>query len=444
MCSIQVESWVTEMATEEVSSLEPKGESKGDVMRIPYMGALRPWRKKRRLAFKATVILISLVLALKQVICLIEEYASFPIITLHDTETFEEVPAPAFTICPKPSLKASFHGNADDRFSALESASVSLTEVISHAPYDGLNFSKVPPVNGETIFHLANSNGSWSERTFWEVRDERKSPDIFKCFTLALKEKMPTGTTNCGRNPRYFLFNFTSILNSKREKIPSQIDVYIHDRTEEFSNFGLFTIEHAVLFSNTTADIFIRSDIIRKLNKWTKPCTMDENHSYVRSRTDLPCFDPILLTKEANHTYKHECRDPYSSSVLLEKLESARKDFMESESDMRMNCSCMKKCHRLHYYIFADPNPNCFEGSVSSRNAGSATLFFSFPSSRVPTFTELQKVNIVDLLSNIGGIVGVCLGVSIITIFDLIDGVCSRIRCKLLSRRNAVIQESKH
>ncbi|CAG0897749.1 unnamed protein product [Darwinula stevensoni] len=483
MYSIQVESWAREEASKEVTALERQGECKVDVMRNPYMGALREWqrvsfrqdwsrRTKRRRVFKAIVILV---------ISLIDDYVSSTTTTSHIAKIVDKIPAPAFTFCPKPSLKSSFQGNSNNRFSALKNASVSLTEFISHAPFEGLNFTSVSSANGETIFLLVN--GSWSERTFWEVGDVRKPPEIFKCFTLALRDEMPAGTTNRVYNSMYFIFDFTSILKSKHDEvgsiplnwiqgdvglgnsgemishfvrwqIPSLVEVYIHEQAEKFSNLGLMAIENALVFNNTTAKLFIRSDYGRKLKKRRRPCTMDKGHSYVRcmencfwgwvqSRPQLPCLDPILITKEVDLT-KPVCSDPNNSKVMLEELEKARKYFVDPESEIGKNCSCPKRCHRSIYYIFPDPNSNGFKGSEFSRNTGSATLFFNFPSRRVSTFVEQEKTTILELLSDIGGIVGICLGVSIVTIFDLVDGACSRIRCKLLYCRKKIIQGSNH
>ena len=43
-----------------------------------------------------------------QVIIMVEEYLSFPTITLYAIEDVEKLPSPAFTICPKPSVSSSF------------------------------------------------------------------------------------------------------------------------------------------------------------------------------------------------------------------------------------------------------------------------------------------------------------------------------------------------
>ena len=63
---------------------------------------------------------------------------------------------------------------------------------------------------------------------------------------------------------------------------------------------------------------------------------------------------------------------------------------------------------------------------------------------QVPYITEKEKVTLPDLLSNIGGIVGICLGVSLITIFDIIEQICSRIQFNLLARRIGTIEDEKH
>ena len=49
---------------------------------------------------------------------------------------------------------------------------------------------------------------------------------------------------------------------------------------------------------------------------------------------------------------------------------------------------------------------------------GNETFFAYFQMLRL---RETPKVNLLELLSNIGGIVGICLGIHIVSVFDLIS-----------------------
>ncbi|CAG0887400.1 unnamed protein product [Darwinula stevensoni] len=117
--------------------------------------------RKLREAMKAIVIVACAALAIQQVILLVDEYQSFPTNTLHMIDNVNTVPPPAFTICPKPSLKK------------------------------------------------ASDKGYWSERIFYDLEDVT---GYFKCFTLYLKEELPVAKKNCVT--QVFKLNFLSIMSS--------------------------------------------------------------------------------------------------------------------------------------------------------------------------------------------------------------------------------------
>ncbi|CAG0898961.1 unnamed protein product [Darwinula stevensoni] len=147
----------------------------------------------------------------------------------------------------------------------------------------------------------------------------------------------------------------------------------------------------------------------------------------------LACLNPILITKEVNLT-KPVCLDPDSSKVMLEELEKTRKYFIDPESEIGKNCSSPKRCHRSIYYIFPDPNSN---GEQTSSNRFLCILIGVYL--RGTGKDDHPRAPLRHLR-----VVGICLGVSIVNIFDLVDGACSRIRCKLLSCRKKIIQGSNH
>ncbi|CAG0900377.1 unnamed protein product [Darwinula stevensoni] len=291
------------------------------------------WRKTRSThnIRKSIFILGCSVLALKQVMLLIEEYLLVPTNTLYVIEDADKIPAPAFTFCPRPSVTKQFPPrmfkweeireflNGSTYAEAFNKISVSLHQLIVEAPNnDWLDLEDKVTVNGETIMSLRSGMGHWSERIYPEKyigNEELGGYLYFKCFTLHLKREIPTGTKTCRET--LFQLNLTAITNHTE----ARVEVYVHDVREAFTNSRFFEPEQVLLPKGTINRIFIRPVVIQRQSRRTDPCVMDEDYS----------------------------------------------------------------------------------------------------STRIPHFLEKEKVTLLDLLSNIGGIVGVCLGASLITLIDFIE-----------------------
>lgn len=189
-----------------------------------------------------------------------------------------------------------------------------------------------------------------------------------------------------------------------------------------------------------------------------------------QSRPSLPCLVPSLLPMEVNLT-KPECKGVMDEARQLAELKTVLKE-NSSGTKLLEDCDCPRRCNATEYRISADPSVTIRGRDEEKVSDGLARLYFSFPSNRVrpssvspplgirfrpsrgnngfvwnglqvPHLLEQEKVTLLDLLSNIGGIVGICLGVSLVTVFDIIEDVCSRIRCKLFQPGNEVNHESR-
>ncbi|CAG0907502.1 unnamed protein product, partial [Darwinula stevensoni] len=162
-------------------------------------------------AMKAIFIAVCAALAIQQVRLLVDEYESFPTNTLYKIENVNTVPPPAFTICPKPSLKASeerMTGGKIDQLEEFAKVTVPLTDLVRLIP---TNSKPANPPNGsftsqETIIPLENDKGYWNERIFYDLEDVT---GYYKCFTLYLKEELPVAKKNC--EAQVFSFDFASI-----------------------------------------------------------------------------------------------------------------------------------------------------------------------------------------------------------------------------------------
>ncbi|CAG0885161.1 unnamed protein product [Darwinula stevensoni] len=351
-----------------------------------------------------------------QVRLLIEEYLSYPTITNYLMKDVDMVPAPAFTICSQPSVKTSFKLDPDTDFMEFEEFSrtaVLLFDVVLHIPFSSLKFTNSSSVNGETIFLLPKDKGHWNERTLFA--ENKKKTHYFKCYTLFSNKYVETQPNGCLGGT--FVFDFKDlggITEPKREKFALRVS-----RPEKL-----------VIFNNTITSLFIRPEVIQKLSRKDAPCSQLEDYSYTRcmencfwerfqSRPGLPCIISSLLTQEVNLTVP-KCQDRKSEKEMVGELLSAIPTEMPTLAD---NCNCPRRCNMTEYHISGDPTSACSQEVQSFRGAGRAILFFTFPSKLVPHFLEKEKVTLPDLLSNIGGIVGVCLGISLITIFDIVEQV---------------------
>ncbi|CAG0905669.1 unnamed protein product [Darwinula stevensoni] len=205
------------------------------------------------------------------------------------------------------------------------------------------------------------------------------------------------------------------------------------------------------LRENTTISLFLNPEVIQTLSKKDDPCIHDDNHSYMRcmencfwmrfqSNPNVSCIIPSLMTEEVN-LMKPACGNREDEHNFLMRLVVAQS--IDVPRMRPTDCNCPKRCNVIDYRISADPNPTC-QLEMGDANIGGATIYINFPSKRIPYILEKEKVTLQDLLSNIGGIVGVCLGISLITIFDIIDQICYSVRSKILSRRNRIIKDDEH
>ena len=60
------------------------------------------------------------------------------------------------------------------------------------------------------------------------------------------------------------------------------MEVFVHDQNEKFTNLNLFTSETLKIINNSETFLFIRPEIVQKLNKPGSPCIEDNGYSYSR------------------------------------------------------------------------------------------------------------------------------------------------------------------
>ncbi|CAG0897672.1 unnamed protein product [Darwinula stevensoni] len=297
-----IQAWSTEKMHAPVK--KPQGEIEATIGRKTQAA---------RNILKAFVIAACAALAIRQVILLIEDYQSIPSITLYATENSPTIKTPAFTFCPKSSIRSSVSSDSGPTGNytigkKFRNGSISLSDFVLQAP-GNMSFWKVGNVsilNGETITSVDGENLS------------------FSC-----KRK-----TN--GNPR----KASSFTNR-----PVQMEIYVHDATEEYNRIESTEYE-MFLLRECSLRVLIRPEVTQRLSRWNDPCTMEEGYSYTRlsipencfwenlqKRTDLPCLDPAFLPNDGRLT-KPECKDADDETIQLGKLDWGKPEvshFLEQE-----------------------------------------------------------------------------------------------------------------
>ncbi|CAG0892941.1 unnamed protein product, partial [Darwinula stevensoni] len=380
---------------------------------------------------RGIIVFVSTAIAFNQVIALIEEFRSVPISTLQVKKRMDRVRAPAFTFCPWPSVNATSWAKwkPGDDYSSGNSTFAELFEITSVAWNDMIlkisrdssdnqtNWTFVKRANGENIWE--DSQGSQLiERTVFSYEDK---DDIlfayYKCFTLLLNESIKTGA-NTSRYS-YFQFDLSELEPCSYCYEKKYMEVYIHDQREPFSSFlGAFAAEKITLYPDLAAYVQIRPEFWEQLHRESDPCQKEENYSHMRisakqciencfwekvqSLKELPCLNPRLLPKEARVNIS-EC-----TTVVDEKKQFSILDQYLAETD-DLNCNCPVRCKYVDYHV-----------SATTFNANWTGMYFSIPSMRVLHLKDTVKMNTLDLLSSLGGIVGICLGISIVSVLDIV------------------------
>ncbi|CAG0891024.1 unnamed protein product [Darwinula stevensoni] len=139
----------------------------------------------------------------------------------------------------------------------------------------------------------------------------------------------------------------------------------------------------------------------------------------------VKCVIPDMMYGEkATGKGKPKCNSSEEVGEFMGRVSRFR---AEAESELR-NCSCPQPCLLREYHLSQVP------GSISRLTSDPHRIFLDiqFPTTKVETFKEQPATSLVEILSEIGGCVGVCLGLSILTVYEILEVsfffLCSRVK----------------
>ncbi|CAG0899144.1 unnamed protein product [Darwinula stevensoni] len=369
-----------------------------------------------RTIIRTAIIISTTALAIVQVQSLVSDYMSFPTNTLYLVEEKSSIPSPAITICPKYSISRSRMAALNLTESDFSDKAAIIGEGASRLGLPQAEFFDLVRLELLQLLHTTyywnDLGGKWSQRTFysWDVSE------FYECFTLTVPVPRNTGPGGCNEN--CIILEFKNLLSYRNRDRPNA-EVYIHEAEEPYSELPVFGAVQILIHNDSTTEIFLTPELMEFQDKSSAPCTRDSNHSYIKCveecffgeallDPDVECVVTILLPPWKNWTTeKPECGTENQWSFLEMGLYEKRDEYLGK-------CGgCKKRCTATEYAIVGKPTPSC------GTNSGS--LMFSFPSKKVGTFQEQPAMSLLALLSNIGGILGLCLGISLLNIYDLFE-----------------------
>ncbi|CAG0898110.1 unnamed protein product [Darwinula stevensoni] len=406
-------------------------------------------------------------LAVIQVCEVIQQYYSQPTSTLYtNRKTFFMLP-PAFTICPRPSLVSSWMTDLDRSYEGLKpgdfwsrvrqaknmtaaqvflrwmfpsnpghwKAIIPFAQIGEFVPEDEVNMTMR---NGEVFEKFQNGLGARIYRAFYTYIDSQDSfrGDFFKCHSLFLNQDIFQIFSMKNLHCKFLRFEFAlGNVTDMMQPIPPHVDVYIHDLRESYTNLGFFHGVQISVVNGSVVSVAIRPHRTLLVNRKDQPCSSSRTYSYstcmercfwnvIQTSPDVPCLSPLLLPRSINAT-KPDCRTASEEDEQLRIVFEEKLRLFRGET-----CNCPKNCHIKNYRVANDPNAHVCREAVQSPHmwplaeGTTATLIFSFPSSRMPQVAERLALSVGDLLSTVGGIVGICLGASILSLFDILEQAC--------------------
>ena len=96
--------------------------------------------------------------------------------------------------------------------------------------------------------------------------------------------------------------------------------------------------------------------------------------------------------------------------------------FRRKNAELTNTINCPRECHQIHYKT----SWTSFE-SPNELNDGMMMIFLNITNLylETTTITEMPKMTIVELLSNIGGLLGLWIGASFLTILEVVEWIAN-------------------
>ena len=201
-------------------------------------------------------------------------------------------------------------------------------------------------------------------------------------------------------------------------------DIFLHEKGQFWPRTNMMSFgqpDSIQLKRGKELQIVFKIKEVTKLNSKENPCIDNEEYSFTKCLQDFAvrksnCSISIMKTGQENEVCSVKAFENYFS--LLTKLKSDPIGKLKKES------GCYDKCKvRIFSY-------NKKENSLSSSTKWMSEVFIQPKSSEVEYLEEYYTYDIEDLISSIGGYVGLFLGWSVLSLVEIFGGLLFIINIK--------------
>ncbi|CAG0890140.1 unnamed protein product [Darwinula stevensoni] len=340
-----------------------------------------------------------------QMLSYIKRYRDTPTIISVEIEEVETLRAPLVTICQSPSFRKPQDGTHDnDTFSKLvRDFAFPLKDVVA-----SFSINKAPMKEGlkdkPDLEIIETQGGTWSTRY---ILDESEALGLQRCFTLNASILFGVMDRSSGLFLRLDMDNAAE----RDAGFDAGWDVLIHEDLDYPSLIDGFYTKTRVK-PRTTQDIQLTARQVRNIVTPKNRCIRHLQYSKEK------CLDECILRamKESS-----SCRLPWMTKSDFPPCETkmemmatvkAYEKLARNGKYKRLNCSCPMPCSQVEYRVQIVP---------PLQHANTTWVFIYLPSRKIEILREKEAYDISQMVGEVGGCVGMFLGVSLISVYELLD-----------------------
>ena len=226
------------------------------------------------------------------------------------------------------------------------------------------------------------------------------------CHTYDPPEKTNTGKVNRA----YFMISYLAHASN------NDYDIFLHDKGQFWPRSGMTTFgqpNSISIMSNTELNIFFQRKEVNLLNTKKDPCIEKKDYSftkclqeYVRKETNC---NLEFFTKKKVRTFDCKKEDFFLFFGLLTKLKQ------DSLLKVQKRSGCHPKCKSVHYFYDVEKSIMTWKSNYSSQ------VFVEPLSDVVEVSSEYYEFDRNDLISSVGGNLGLFLGWSLLSITEALS-----------------------
>ena len=186
-------------------------------------------------------------------------------------------------------------------------------------------------------------------------------------------------------------------------------DIFIHEKGQFWPRSDMFAFgqpDRLTLFNNSEMQIIFSSKVTEKLSTEAKPCVLDSKYSfsqclreYVVKKTD--CRIDFLVNFDQNKSCVGDSFHYFFEELIKMKQEKISK--------VQKDSGCFPKCKTLHFSYQKN------EKAITWRPNWTSVVYVQPKSAVVEYSKEYYSFDINDLMSSVGGSLGLFLGWSLLT-----------------------------